>query len=237
MNQKILIISDTHLTPKFNKNKYKELKILFTKFDKIILNGDILDNFWNYKKTINSKWSELFKILKTKETIYIYGNHDPKSPQLLDQITKFTKHQTSNYTLKIQDKELIIFHGDQICPMPTNYLNKKSTNNRQKTLKFLLQKWRLIGYPLALTYMKISQKYPNTLGKSYINSIKKENNKMKEYGLNKFTKNQILICGHSHYSQIDLKNNFINSGANCYNKLQYITIINNKIKLETKKLN
>ena len=74
---KTIVVSDTHLTAKFDKTKFNFLFNLFSSCDKLIVNGD----FWScYSSTfdefVNSDWKELFPIMLRKNTTYIYGNHD-----------------------------------------------------------------------------------------------------------------------------------------------------------------
>src|SRR3972149_6125144 len=76
MAETTAIISDTHLTAKFDKAKFEYLKTLFSKYEEVIINGD----FWSYysctfDEFLKSKWNALFPFMKAK-TIYIHGNHD-----------------------------------------------------------------------------------------------------------------------------------------------------------------
>ncbi len=75
---KKLIISDTHLT-NFNKRQFIFLQDLISSVDQVIINGDFWDSWCvSFEKFVNSKWQDLFDLLLEKNTIYIYGNHDPK---------------------------------------------------------------------------------------------------------------------------------------------------------------
>lgn len=74
-----LVISDTHLG-KYDRKMDLFLRNLIKDYDRIILNGDFYDCWLvSFEEFISSEYSELFKILKSKETIYIYGNHDSES--------------------------------------------------------------------------------------------------------------------------------------------------------------
>jgi len=67
------VISDTHLTNKFNENKFNKLRSIIESSDKIVLNGDFWDGYaTDFEDFYNSKWSALFPLLKSKKTIYLF---------------------------------------------------------------------------------------------------------------------------------------------------------------------
>jgi len=77
---KTLILSDIHIGSK-GCNTNAVLEILNTKFDRLILVGDIIDG-WLFKKYGSFTYEhtkvirKLLKISKNKEIIWISGNHD-----------------------------------------------------------------------------------------------------------------------------------------------------------------
>jgi predicted MPP superfamily phosphohydrolase len=72
-----LIFSDTHLTKGFNRKKYEFLREIIEPVDRVIINGDFWDGYLtSFDKFVNSEWQKLFPLLKEKQTIYLYGNHD-----------------------------------------------------------------------------------------------------------------------------------------------------------------
>jgi predicted phosphodiesterase len=76
---KILVISDVHLDNAFEKPKYRFLKKIIRRADRVIINGDFWDGYLvKFQQFIQSPWKSLFPLLKSKKTIYIYGNHDKK---------------------------------------------------------------------------------------------------------------------------------------------------------------
>ncbi|KUK82735.1 MAG: Metallo-dependent phosphatase, partial [Microgenomates bacterium 39_6] len=76
---KTLIFSDTHLTDRLDPKKMAFLKKIINKADQVIINGDFWDGaFISFDQFLSSPWQELFSLLKKKQTIYIYGNHDKK---------------------------------------------------------------------------------------------------------------------------------------------------------------
>lgn len=142
MKYKSIIISDLHLGTKGSRCRKITKFIKDNKFDKIILNGDIIDG-WQLKK--RGKWKKkhsnffkvLFKKLKDTEIIYIKGNHD-------DFLTDFFPLNFDNFTLLNEytyetiSGKYFITHGDMF-----DYITHK--------LKFLAILGD-IGYTLLLKY-------------------------------------------------------------------------------------
>lgn len=68
---RVLVISDLHLSHRVQKRKLAFLKKLVSEYDQVIINGDFWDNwFTTFDKFINSKWQELFPLLKENNCIY-----------------------------------------------------------------------------------------------------------------------------------------------------------------------
>jgi len=209
-----IIISDTHLTSRFNAKKFKYLKKILSQTDKVIINGDFWDGYLvSFDKFIKSKWQKLFPLLKSKKTIYIYGNHD--SRKLTNQkISFFTKDQHDSLDIKVGNKDLHIQHGHAIAPeiddlfpwifrrKPIVYLSE--INERLKT--------RLRGEKFLAKYQSV-------------------NDKIKDWYFKSLPRNKILVCGHSHFAELDLDNNFINSGLIRHGYARYLKIKGDNIEL------
>lgn len=220
---KTIIISDLHLSIFINKKHFKTLKGVFQSADKIILNGDIFDNYWNYQK-VAKKWQNLLKILKEKEVIYLFGNHDPKSEKLLKVVNTFTKNIFENYNLKVGEREFVIMHGHTIAPsLDRFYLDDGKDTFFEKIFgKFIYILWKTI-YPLRhLIFYFFS-----FFGKYFKELKSSRNDLMKKYAKEKIKENQILVCGHSHQFEFNLKEKFINTGEACFKKVSYLEIDEN----------
>jgi len=77
---KILVISDLHLTTRFDEKKCEFLEKLINRADKVIINGDFWEAYdLKINSFISSKWNKLFKYLKKNNSIYLFGNHDKKT--------------------------------------------------------------------------------------------------------------------------------------------------------------
>lgn len=201
---KTLVISDTHLDNKFEQKKFDFLAHLFLRFDQIILNGDFWDGYLcSFESFINSPWKNLFPILKSKNTIYIYGNHDPQNTAN-SKTSLFSQIQTHHYKLKHKDKNIDIMHGHQIV--------KTFDLNLSLPLKKKIFHTADLTYNIMTKMMK--EKFWEMLMERYTHKfyeyIEKENV-------------DCLICGHTHCPS-QKKDNFINSGMVNYGIAHYVEI-------------
>ncbi|MFH1827221.1 MAG: metallophosphoesterase family protein [bacterium] len=212
-----LIFSDSHLSNSFNRNKLNFLKKIVKSADKIIINGDFWEGYnFNINDFTKSKWSNLFKLLKSKNAIYLLGNHD-KLEYSNKKTGLFSIKQQQSFKLKSGNKTFYIEHGDKITPLWDRYF-KRMPNFINKFL-YYLEKAGI--YTIGIKGVGILYKRFNT-------------NMKKKVSVN-LKKNEYLICGHSHYMEIDEKNHFINSGFIKHGLGQYITIENGKVKLHNEK--
>ncbi|HEX7018032.1 MAG TPA: metallophosphoesterase family protein [Patescibacteria group bacterium] len=107
----IAVFSDTHLTDKFEPQLYQALKKMIESADQVIINGDFWDGFLvSFDAFVNSKWKQLFPLFKKKNTIYIYGNHDPEH-LCDDRVSLFSVTQTLHHDLKVGKYLYKIQHG------------------------------------------------------------------------------------------------------------------------------
>jgi predicted phosphodiesterase len=105
-----LVLSDIHLGAPTFKKKEELRKLLSLEWDRIVLNGDIIDLWWMYKKDeIIKRHQDIFDLLnKHKNVVCINGNHDP-CWNVLD------------HTITLPNsKRVLITHGSQFtldgCP-------------------------------------------------------------------------------------------------------------------------
>jgi predicted phosphodiesterase len=230
-----LILSDTHFGEDFFEHRFLAIKELFLSYDRVILNGDFLDDFWEYKKTIQSSWSELFDILKTKEIIYLFGNHDIDSAELRAATSDFITMYADEYRLKVADRELVIMHGHSIYPRLGGILYEEQLTIFKKFLQKSFKIMEQVLYPLILIARLFIERHKK-LVKLQRPIIIKQNNQMKQYAQDNLEPHQILVCGHSHLAEDSRDKQFINTGANCYDRLEYLSIRNEKIELIRKEL-
>jgi predicted phosphodiesterase len=206
---KILVFSDTHLTDVFDEKKFHLMRRIIQDADKVIVNGDFWDGFIvSFDKFISSPWNKLFPLLKARDTVYVYGNHD--RPSLSDRrVSLFSNIQTEEYTFSIRDTVYQFEHGhdgaflcDGSIPLPIlRHLTRFSTYIEWFFTKLWGRSTRYFGHHL--------------------------NRRQKRKIRNK--SRLTAVFGHTHYAEHDEENNFINTGYIQHGLAQYLLITNNRV--------
>ncbi|MFH1188714.1 MAG: metallophosphoesterase [bacterium] len=214
---KTLIVSDVHLYHVFDEKKFLFLKGLFSSVDTIILNGDFWDGYrTTFDAFVSSDWKQLFPLLREKNTIYLYGNHNQRLFSD-ERVFLFSSVQKNSHLLTMGPQTYHIEHGhflqksiDLIYPF-----SKKSLyyiNNVMQRLEHLLD---IVGNPHHIF-------------------LKKENETIKKK-LRAIQFPHWYVCGHTHYAEIDTNNKFANSGFIQFGKASYLIIDSSGLSLHTKK--
>ncbi len=196
---KTIITSDLHLTTKFEPAKFNYLRKVIEQADRVIINGD----FWSYysctfEQFINSQWNRLFPVLKSKNTVYIYGNHDEEI--WCGDCTEFSDIQSYEYDLKVGEHLYKVQHGHRLC------LSKPINNEKYMRVERKLHVDDLIRYPLESWIIK-------RLGLSkYQRLTRSMQIELKKYALQHMSENEVLITGHSHHGEVDFTDKFANCG-------------------------
>jgi predicted phosphodiesterase len=226
-----LILSDTHIGESFVPERAQALIQICQKHDQIILNGDFLDDFWDFKKTTKSEWKDFFNVLKQKEVIYLFGNHDVDSEDLRITTQDFVNRYDHEYRFNVGEIELIVMHGHSIYPRLGGILYEEQKTTLRKITQKIVKLAALVLYPIILCVRLIIERSA-ILRKIQRPIIAKQNKKMKAYAEKHLLPHQILVCGHSHLIEDAREKQFINTGANCYDRLEYLSIVNNDINLK-----
>ncbi len=204
---KYLIFSDTHLTPKFEPKKFEVLKSAIEQVDRVIINGDFWEGMaYSFNDFVTSTWAkELFPLLKKKQAIYLFGNHDKES--LADSRTNlFSGRQMKQYNFKSGKNTYFVEHGDLLLHLPE-----------------LPAFSRVILESVENIIFKI-------LGKTFIRfAYSRFNNHIKNKITGRFKENEFLVTGHTHFAEIDTDSRYINSGFNNYGIAQYLFIEGGKV--------
>lgn len=213
-----IIFSDTHLTNHFDQNTYNFLYKLISSADKIIINGD----FWDgeavkFEQFIHSKWKKLFPLLLKKNTVYVYGNHDRKH-RADNGVNLFSVEQTFECRLRVGKKDLVIEHGDRILPFETE----------EQALSGHRPWWFYITAPL---YPFFEHLLTHLFGQNFFKIYRIFNSKMKAYTATHLKSHEILVTGHTHCAEFNLKEKYINNGLIRHGIAQYMLVENEKIKL------
>lgn len=197
---KTIVVSDLHLTDKFEPKKFAFLQQLFSSCDKLIVNGDLWCGFsTTFEKFINSRWKDLFPLMLEKQTVYIHGNHDRQ--ELADsRVNLFCKQIATNLNLHSQNTNFKIFHGHEYFKLTNpKTLNVKKIVHRQKIKK---PYYALMNY-ITLKFILI--KKINKFLRYYNKLIYK---KSKQFLLD----NQIIVIGHTHVAEFRPDRGYINTG-------------------------
>jgi len=220
---KTLVFSDTHLTVKFNQKQYNKLVTLIDSVDRVIINGDFWEGLYiSFEQFLKSEWSNLFHLLKSKEAVYIYGDHDNK--KLSDnRVYKFCGVATNEYLLKTQNTNFYFTHGEKFL-FPKQ---KKGKERWRKAQKIAFKVETITGRCIQLIVFTLFG--PNFFPKIF--------NKMDVKTRLKITKkDNLLVCGHSHTPQYNKKLNFVDTGFFNYGWANYMIIeANGSFKLKQEK--
>lgn len=217
---KILVFSDTHLS-KFDLKKYRFLKHIIHNSDRVIINGDFIDDWLiGGEEFLKSKWRPLLPLLLAKQTIYIRGNHEQT----------ITHEVASHFSIKfcdsheeyIKDKKFLFEHGDNIIKK-NQFLFPKVNNKIIIHFRFLLRFFYFLENSFNTLMPQLSKKFFRG---------EKQNNILRNY----YTDREFfLITGDTHNAELDLEKDFANTGKIMDGYASYILITNGDIKLVSTK--
>ena len=204
---KTLVFSDTHLTTSFDKKLCDFLKTIISDADQVIVNGDFWEaHFEKFEDFLNSPWKQLFPLLKSKKTVYVFGNHD-RETYMDARVNVFSDIHTKHYQMRINGTVFLFEHGDKFFP-------GENEDPPSKTLEYL-----------AVSFEQLMVSF---FGKRFYRVISKSlNSTMKKKFLKTVEKNSFMICGHTHFGEIDRASAFANCGAIRHGLAQYLLINGN----------
>lgn len=216
---KILVFSDTHLTEVFDQDLYNYIAKLVKSVDLVIINGDFWDAYLTtFDQFVNSGWSKLFPLLRKKNTVYLFGNHDKKE-FADDRIRLFAKKFGYKYHFRSGDKLFEVAHGDKLAPTYDQIPIFKNPNVVRVFYKSLKK---------AMTNHKTA--------KSFVTFMEYHRNLGQERTLQKYAKKQkqnnkriFHIFGHTHLTKMDIDSRYINTGVFEKNKKGFVIIENGEI--------
>lgn len=210
MRDKLLVISDVHLTHRwFNRRKYRALADLIWSAGRVLINGDWWDSHrCTFDQFLRSPWRNLFPLLKSKGTIYLYGNHDPEE-RCDERVNLFSVYQANSIDLKIGTWDLHFEHGHRIAP--------DLITRRPRLLRI-----PGIGYADYLFLEVVmtglfGERWIDYRGRGCVALLKA---RAREHA----ARGQWLVCGHSHVAEIDPEIRYANSGFVGLGRLQYLQI-------------
>jgi predicted phosphodiesterase len=206
---KTLIFSDSHLSPRFNEDYYNKLVSVINQADKVIINGDFWEGyFYKFGEFLSSPWSQLFPLLKKKNTVYIHGNHDLKI-YVDDRTDRFADLVTESYEFSSGSKNFICMHGHQYIESPA----KRSILMR---MKFLLGGLYIVYY-LGMILVK----------EKFWVIYQFENERLKRIQKRKYP-GKILVTGHTH--RMEQTDGYLNTGVMSFGFFEYAMIEDGEIR-------
>ncbi len=212
---KTLVFSDSHLgvSKRFEEKKYRFLEDIIKQADHVIINGDFWEGYMmNFQQFKHSPYSNLFPLLKARHTVYIPGNHDYEGITE-EETTLFSDIKTTRYEMKLNGNTLIFEHGDRLAPLHVKRFIPKIMKPVLK--KPVFHTANVVEYITTKRLNKISSL-------QYVQ--KKLNRNIKKKFLPQMKENEILIVGHTHAAEFNLKERFINTGMVKWGIGQYLMI-------------
>ncbi|MBU0974482.1 metallophosphoesterase family protein [Patescibacteria group bacterium] len=194
---KTLIFSDSHLTHRFDQELFDYISNLIKDADQVIINGDFWDGYLTtYRRFIKSPWSQLFPLLKAKNAVYIFGNHDKKK-FMHGKHDLFSVEQSEDYEFKSGSRDFYVTHGHLISPTYDNILffrNPMFVRFLYKIFIFLTNK--------IVVFAKLFNIFDYKINLKKLAIFKDFSDKDKKDG-------QYFIFGHCHMPVINISENFI----------------------------
>ena len=190
---KTVVLSDTHLSGTFHQKKFDYLRSVIEDADRVVIAGDFWDGFSiSFNDFVRSKWQKLFPYLLEKNAIYLYGNHDRKE-WCDERVALFSVEQAMEVVIEVNGREYHIAHGHTIFEP--------------------FEIWPEINNKIILrlsSYVNVARRF------LWAESLPKQgstiNTPMSKWASRNLTDDQILICGHSHYPEVDIAKRIVNSG-------------------------
>lgn len=207
-----LIFSDTHLSSRVYSKKLDYLISIIEPADRVIIAGDFWDGFLtDFDGFLKSGWSVLFPLLKQRQAVYLYGNHDRN--QWCDQrVNLFSTKQGLDYQMQIGSEIAYISHGHAIF---TSLEDKYPAFNHSIPLR--------LGSSIDVVHKLV-------WGPRFMSGNKTINQPVRDWA-DQNANGRIIITGHSHYPEMDLHHHFINTGFIGCGYGNYVKVEDQRIEL------
>ena len=212
-----VIFSDTHLSSRVYRKKFNYLKSIIEPADRVIILGDFWDGFLtSFDKFLNSQWNQLFPLLLEREAAYVYGNHD-RLQWSDERVDLFSVEHGMELHRNFGPYELYLTHGHTVF---TSLEDKYPALNHSIPLR--------MGASLDVLHKLV-------WGRRFMRDDNKINNPGRNWVNQSLPAPQILVCGHSHYPELDLTQRMINTGFIGTGYGNYLRIIDDDIQLVREK--
>jgi UDP-2,3-diacylglucosamine pyrophosphatase LpxH len=209
-----VIISDTHLGSDVCESKqlYNFLELVYTKTNKLIINGDFFDNL-DFRRLNKNHWkilSLLRRMSKHIEIIWIRGNHDGDSEIISHLIGLDFRDE---YIFTSGNKKILCLHGDKFDDFIYKY---PKTTKLADILYRILQKIDKRFLP----------KFLKSRSKIYLRCTENMIKSSREYALSQDI--DIVCLGHTHNPLIDKDHSIWYANSGCWTEKEcgYLEINN-----------
>ncbi|MFZ1721762.1 MAG: metallophosphoesterase family protein [Microgenomates group bacterium] len=212
---KTLIFSDTHLSNSFDEHHFNALTSVISDADQVIINGDFWDVYLtSFDDFLASEWQKLFPLLKQKNALYLYGNHD--KPEYTDErVALFSSTQAFEHSFVESEKAYTVMHGHLHVPE----FDDKFPRLADKFSKH---------YP-KLDKIKKKQTAIGKISRKFDSKYRKRLHKKLVLYANQRESDDILICGHTHFRSVDDSKKYINPGDFRNGWARYVLIENDQL--------
>lgn len=211
---KTLIISDLHLSHRFDAPRAEYLIKLLIAADRIILNGDFWDSHaTTFDRFVKSPWKMLFPILKARQTVYLYGNHD-RPEDCDDRVKLFSTTQANHWQLHDADLRLHIEHGHHILA------------KHRDSPRWVVTLFRFSGYDAW--FRTPLERYLVTSDSLFLHRWHMGANQTELMNKSDLFPDQVLVTGHTHLPIADHEHEFVNLGYINHGLSYYVQVEHGK---------
>ncbi|MEX0587480.1 MAG: metallophosphoesterase [Patescibacteria group bacterium] len=207
----LVALSDTHLTHQFlNPRKLRYLENIIRPAKRIVIVGDWWDSYRStFDQFVRSPWNALFPLLKQREAIYLYGNHDPEEAGD-ERVNLFSIRQGWEIDLRFGSFDLHFEHGHRIAPDPIArkypwVLGLPGIGHFEYLFTEII--------PTSL----FGDRWLNYRGKPAAEQLRARAAEIAKSG-------RWLVCGHSHIAELDPEIKYANCGFIGLGRAQYLEI-------------
>ncbi len=214
---RVAIFSDSHLDLQFDFERLQKLKSMIENCDLVVINGDFwFDQNTTFEAFLTSPWSELFPLLRSKNTVYLFGNHD--MPQFSDErIELFSSQAGFELDLTAGKLKFHIEHGHRLSSWSVRQVLQLFESHPMAL-------GRLTSPFGAITNLIINtgKRRPKGLSKLANDAFKRRyQNKGEDF----------FVMGHTHVAEVDVVAKYINLGRTHGRDFSLLTIVGNQYSL------
>jgi predicted phosphodiesterase len=199
----------------FERTKFEFLERVIHAADRVVINGDFWEGYFaSFDEFMKSEWRMLFPVLKNKQAIYLFGNHDQQ--RWTDgRVDQFCLQTGDEYRFKSGGKSFLVTHGHDIDKL-------------DECAKWRRSGWRGVGKVIVGVedlLVKIGGlRWQRVRSSMAVGRQRQRVELMKG-------KQETVICGHTHVADLDLYNGYVNDGFIGEGFGQYVVVEEGKVEV------